>query len=227
MRLQRPSPAMVVALIALFVALGGTGYAVVSLPKNSVGAKQLKKNAVSGKKLRKNAVTSSKVKDFSLLAQDFKAGQLPAGSKGDRGDQGPPGPTFGATAMGTPGSPATDPPANPDETGAGIAASGRHFDFALPTGGTVFVRFFSRVWAVDCSAGSPSGGLYLDGVPVPKSSHGITVVSFGDLVEFVAVASAGPGAHSVEARADCPGDATIIGTSDFNIPTWTVILLGG
>jgi hypothetical protein len=81
MRHVRPSPSMVVACLALSVALGGTGYAAITLPKNSVGAKQLKKNAV----------TSPKVKDRSLLARDFKQGQLPRGAKGDTGAQGPQG----------------------------------------------------------------------------------------------------------------------------------------
>jgi hypothetical protein len=35
-RLRTPSPAFVISLIALFVALGGTTYAATSLPKNSV-----------------------------------------------------------------------------------------------------------------------------------------------------------------------------------------------
>ena len=37
----RPSPAMVVAFIALFVAIGGSSYAVTRLPAKSVGSKQL------------------------------------------------------------------------------------------------------------------------------------------------------------------------------------------
>ena len=37
-RLRAPSPALVISLIALFVALGGTSYAAINaLPKNSVG----------------------------------------------------------------------------------------------------------------------------------------------------------------------------------------------
>jgi hypothetical protein len=67
-----PSPAMVVACLALAVGLAGTGYAVTRLPRNSV--------------------TTVQVKDFSLLARDFKRGQLPAGK------QGPPGPTGPAGA---------------------------------------------------------------------------------------------------------------------------------
>lgn len=77
----RPSPALVVASIALMVSLGGTGYAALKLPANSVGTAQLKKGAV----------TSAKVKKASLLAANFKPGQLSAGPKGDKGDPGSPG----------------------------------------------------------------------------------------------------------------------------------------
>ena len=48
---RRLSPALVVSLLALFVALGGTGYAAFSLPTNSVGTKQLKNGAVTSKKV--------------------------------------------------------------------------------------------------------------------------------------------------------------------------------
>jgi hypothetical protein len=77
-RLWRPSPSMVVALIALAVALGGTSYAASRLPRNSVG----------GTQLRNNSVTSPKVKDGSLTSGDFGPGQLPRGPQGDRGPQG-------------------------------------------------------------------------------------------------------------------------------------------
>ncbi len=59
--LRRPSPAMAVALTALFVALGGTSYALASLPANSVGTAQLKSNAVTTSKIKNGAVTASKL----------------------------------------------------------------------------------------------------------------------------------------------------------------------
>src|SRR4051794_2972219 len=71
----------VIASLALFIALGGGAYAALKLPKNSVGTAQLKSNAV----------ISSKVKRGSLLANDFKAGQLPQGAQGSQGIQGPKG----------------------------------------------------------------------------------------------------------------------------------------
>jgi hypothetical protein len=80
---RRPSAPMVVAFVALLISLGGTGYAAIKLPRNSVGAKQIKRNAVTG----------IKVRDASLFRNDFAAGQLPAGPRGPAGPQGPPGPT--------------------------------------------------------------------------------------------------------------------------------------
>ena len=90
-RNRLPSPAMVVACLALVVALGGVSYAATVLPKNSVGTAQIQKKAVTASKLRKNVVSAPKVKDGSLLAADFKAGQLPAGPQGPKGDAGAPG----------------------------------------------------------------------------------------------------------------------------------------
>jgi hypothetical protein len=80
--------ANVISMLALFVALGGTGYAATQLAKNSVGAKQIKKNAVGASEIKPNAVRSADVKEGALQAIDFAAGQLPAGAKGDKGDPG-------------------------------------------------------------------------------------------------------------------------------------------
>jgi hypothetical protein len=74
---KRPSPAMIVACIALIVALGGTAWAVAA---NSVGTTQLKDGAVTKPKLASGAVGTNKVIDGSLLKQDFKAGQLAKGA---------------------------------------------------------------------------------------------------------------------------------------------------
>jgi hypothetical protein len=75
---RRPSPALVISMVALFVAMGGTGYAALKLPKNSVGSKQI----------RTGAVGSSEVKNGSLTKKDFRAGQIPAGPRGLAGPAG-------------------------------------------------------------------------------------------------------------------------------------------
>jgi hypothetical protein len=76
--------ANVISTLCLFILLGGGAYAAakVSLPRHSVGPRQLKANAVR----------SPQVKDGSLLARDFRAGQLPVGAPGPQGAPGPRGP---------------------------------------------------------------------------------------------------------------------------------------
>ena len=84
----------VVATLALFVALGGTGYAAVALTPNSVRSTHIAAGQVKRPDLSRNAVDSARVRDFSLLAKDFKTGELahgttgPAGPEGERGPQG-------------------------------------------------------------------------------------------------------------------------------------------
>jgi hypothetical protein len=73
-----PSPALVVASLALAVALGGTTYAATALPKNSVGAKQLKSGSVSSVKLAKGSVASRQIKDHTIVAADLAKNAYPA-----------------------------------------------------------------------------------------------------------------------------------------------------
>jgi hypothetical protein len=75
-RLSLPLAAAALAAALLGATPLGHAAAQLVLPRGSVGTAQL----VDG------AVTAAKVKDRSLLARDFKPGQLP------RGAQGPPGP---------------------------------------------------------------------------------------------------------------------------------------
>ena len=65
--------ANVTATLALFLALGGSSYAVVQY---------------TGKNIQDGSLTTKDVKNRSLLKRDFKRGQLPAGAKGDQGAQG-------------------------------------------------------------------------------------------------------------------------------------------
>lgn len=101
-RRRRISSAHVLAGTALFVALGGTSYAAVSLPKDSVGTAQLRKNAVASSDIRTGAVTSAKVRNGSLGIADLSRSAVnglrtpgpagPAGPQGAAGAAGPVGP---------------------------------------------------------------------------------------------------------------------------------------
>ena len=71
---KRPSPALIVAIIALIAALTGTAYA--ALGKNSVGSKQLKKNAVTTAKIKNGAVTTAKLKNNAVTTAKIKNGAV-------------------------------------------------------------------------------------------------------------------------------------------------------
>ena len=62
----RPSPAMIVACVALILSLGGTSYAAIVLPAGSVGTKQLKSNAVVGSKVKAGSLAITDISSASL-----------------------------------------------------------------------------------------------------------------------------------------------------------------
>ena len=128
-RLRLPSPAMTVALLALFVALSGSAFAAV----------QLTKGQVKKKHIGKNAVTSAKVKDGSLLARDFKRGQLVAGAPGAPGAPGPQGAKGDAGTAGAQGDTGAQGPKG--DTGApgqkGDQGEPGPFPDPLPSGKTL------------------------------------------------------------------------------------------
>jgi hypothetical protein len=74
--IPRPSPATLISALALFVALGGTGYAAILLPKNSVGAKQIRTSGVTSKDIRRGAVRSLDVRNNTLVGRDVRARSL-------------------------------------------------------------------------------------------------------------------------------------------------------
>jgi hypothetical protein len=111
---RRPSPAMVVAVVALVSSLTGGAVAATLIDTGD-----LSNGAVTKKKLHKNAVNSKKVKNKTLKAKDFAEGQLEQGVQGiqglegDKGEKGEKGDT-GDT--GEPGSAAAYVLVNPDGT---------------------------------------------------------------------------------------------------------------
>ena len=80
---RRMTYANVMATIAVFIALGGSSYAALKLPRNSVGSAQI----------RTGGVRSSEVKDRSLLLRDIspKTRNALRGAAGPTGPAGPAG----------------------------------------------------------------------------------------------------------------------------------------
>ena len=91
------SYANVTGTLALFIALGGTGYAAVTITGSNV-----RNSSLTGADVRNSSLTSGDIRNRSLLGIDFKLGQLPTGARGPKGDPGTPG---AAGAPGAPGAP--------------------------------------------------------------------------------------------------------------------------
>jgi len=75
---RRPSAALIVSCVALFISLGGASYAAITIPNNSVGAAQLKTNAVTNSKLDSNAVSYKKIAPNAVGSVRANLGQLQA-----------------------------------------------------------------------------------------------------------------------------------------------------
>lgn len=85
---QRLTFANVTSLLALFVALGGSSYAAVT---------------ISGSQIRNGTITGAKIKSGTLQAKHFKAGQLQRGARGRTGLRGATGPAGPRGAAGPAG----------------------------------------------------------------------------------------------------------------------------
>jgi hypothetical protein len=67
-------PATFISLIALFVALGGVGYAAVQ-----IGTKQIRNGAVTNKKLARNSVSTTKIRSGAVRAGDLASNSVTSG----------------------------------------------------------------------------------------------------------------------------------------------------
>jgi hypothetical protein len=73
---RRPSAALLVSFLALFVALGGAGWAALRIPPNSVGNAQLQNFSVGNAKLRPSAVGASKITAGAVGARQVNSSQV-------------------------------------------------------------------------------------------------------------------------------------------------------
>jgi hypothetical protein len=67
----RPSPALVISLVALFVSIGGIGYAA-----TTITGKNVKNSSLTGKDVKNSSLTGSDIKNSSLSGKDIKNNSL-------------------------------------------------------------------------------------------------------------------------------------------------------
>jgi hypothetical protein len=143
LRRIRLTPAMAVALVALFVSLGWTTAYAVQL----IGSRQIADNSVASKDIKDNDVASKDVRNRSLRARDFARGELPAGAVGRTGATGAAGAT-GATGL--PGAKGDPGPGGPAGATGATGAAGRDAGTIVDGGDCAAIQA-----AID---GLPAGG---------------------------------------------------------------------
>jgi hypothetical protein len=75
-KFKRPSFTTIIAMLALFIAIGGTATAASGL----INGKKIKNGSIAGKKLKNKTITSTKISPETLAAL--------AGAKGEKGEKG-------------------------------------------------------------------------------------------------------------------------------------------
>ncbi len=117
-RIGRPSPALVIAILALIVAASGSAVADgVSAAARLITGKQVKNSSLTGADIKNSSLRGSDIRNSSLTGADIRNGSLTlsdirksekeklAGSEGPRGLAGPQGVPGAAGASGPKGDP--------------------------------------------------------------------------------------------------------------------------
>jgi hypothetical protein len=221
---------MVVASFALLVALSGTSFAAITnVPLRSVGTPHLKSNAV----------ISAKVKNRTLLAVDFKRGQLPRGAKGAQGAQGPAGPSGpqGPAGVAAPGFVSS---VSSQTGGSFVTTSSTSFvdlggsseSFTVPAGETarIYAIFSAESRCTSAGGASCAARIVVDGNELnpavgtdfafdSSNNGGATPNSFGSHAIARSSETLSAGNHTVKVQI-----RVSTGAASFRVDDWTLVI---
>ena len=84
--MKLPTPALLVSVAALAVALGGTSYAAVKIgsaqiANNSITSQDVKNQTLTSKDVKNETLKSKDIKDSSIRAKDLQPGVVPTGAR--------------------------------------------------------------------------------------------------------------------------------------------------
>jgi hypothetical protein len=170
-----------VGLLALVIALGGTSYAAVKAPRNSVDSNAIRRGAVKRTDIARNAIDSSRVKDGSLTTLDLAPNVLttgPPGAPGPKGDPGPPGAAGAPGDKGDTGAPGSALAyAHVNEDGTIEAGNAKNVEVVYDANGLYCLRVTSSPFPVVVVATVDSIGT--DGNDHARASFHPVIIVFG------------------------------------------------
>ena len=155
----------VMATIAVFIALGGTSYAL-TLPRNSVGSRELRARSVGASELKSGAVTSRDIKNRGIHLSDISLATRESlrGVPGPPGPQGPSGVTLFATVDAGGG-------VSQDGVGStGPSVGNRVISFRRSVAGCAYSATLAKV-----PGGAPEDPLPGASITVARSGDGVLV----------------------------------------------------
>ena len=195
LRVRRPSPSLVISVVALFVAMGGTGYAAVThLGKNTVGAAQIKTGAVGSAEVKNKSL---KTADLSAAAINSLRGKTgPQGQPGTNGTNGAPGPSDAWSAPLSGGQASFSLPPGSYVLGGGASASNG--------AGGVLNCFWNTVLPSDDT--SPGG------LP-PGQVDTVTSTGSGSVSPGGAITVTGSSNFTATLACSAPSGATLVGVA--------------
>jgi|GEM_PF-2732425 hypothetical protein len=199
----KPSPALLVAVIALVAALGGgavAGVAVTSLSKKD-----------------KKQVTKISKKQAKKLDKKIELLPGPQGEQGLQGEQGPPGPTDGTSVNG-----AFSPPPTPEsieETDDFDTETAGRVLVIKPVAGLSIGCSLDKAWDVWLEVdGDPIPGSGVDSIPSGESLYGLTLSG-------VTADQLPAGTHTVAVAVEC--DSVLAGGEWNSNGGVSAVVLGG
>jgi hypothetical protein len=177
--LTRPSPSMIVAVLAIMVTVGGTSYAA-----SKVTSAQIKNNTIKSVDIRNNSVTGADVKNSTLKGTDVKndsltgddvnestIGKVPSAGSADSATQavnvGALGGFPAASLIRTAG----DAIGGGAVTGATDPTDAATANIATPTNGYVTIRASSDVYNASVDADSDVCWIAIDGTEIRASER--------------------------------------------------------
>lgn len=221
------SPGIVISIIALIVAMGGTGYAAISIPKDSVGTAQLRNAAVTRQKIARNTLRT------------FMGARGPAGATGQTGvtgQTGATGPAGQQGAIGVPGPQGLLGPTSGTSAGAveelpsiGFTPFGSSGTVTLPAAGKVLVEV-SGFDFIQCSAaGSCSATIsgFVDGTAVPGAHENLNAAANSGSAAEIAVSgimvNVSAGTHTIQLETKDSASVAVTNSENLHV---TAVALG-